>query len=95
MAKKYYSMNEVPPGTKMIVKDTEEEVTLIEVQNFPTIFITENSDKIKKILGFDSEFTIKNAVNDLRIAFKKNLLPNSLTDEKYFNIRRMQSIKLS
>ena len=32
----------------MIVKDTEEEVTLIEVQNFPTIFITENSDKIKK-----------------------------------------------
>ena len=48
MAKKYYSMNEVPPGTKMIVKDTEEEVTLIEVQNFPTIFITENSDKIKK-----------------------------------------------
>jgi len=48
MAKKYYSMNDVPTGTKMIVKDTEEEVTLIEVQNFPTIFITENSDKIKK-----------------------------------------------
>ena len=48
MAKKYYSMNEVPPGTKMIVKETEEEVTLIEVQNFPTTFITENSDKIKK-----------------------------------------------
>ncbi len=48
MAKKYYSMNDVPIGTKMIVKDTEEEVTLIEVQNFPTIFITENSDKIKK-----------------------------------------------
>ena len=48
MAKKYYSMNEVPPGTKMIVKDTKEEVTLIEVQNFPTTFIAENSDKIKK-----------------------------------------------
>ena len=48
MAKKYYSMNEVPPGTKMIVKETEEEVTLIEVQNFPTTFITESSDKVKK-----------------------------------------------
>ena len=48
MAKKYYSMNEVPPGTKMIVKETKEEVTLIEVQNFPTTFITENFDKIKK-----------------------------------------------
>jgi len=53
-----------------------------------------SSKKIKKILNFDPEFTIKNAVNDLRIAFEKNLLPNSLTDEKYFNIRRMQSIKL-
>ena len=48
MAKKYYSMNDVPPGTKMIVKETEEEVTLIEVQNFPTTFITESADKIKK-----------------------------------------------
>ena len=54
-----------------------------------------SSKKIKKILDFDSEFTIKNAVNDLRIAFKKNLLPNSLTDEKYFNIKRMKSIKLN
>jgi len=54
-----------------------------------------SSKKIKKILDFDPEFTIKNAVNDLRIAFEKNLLPNSLTDEKYFNIKRMQSIRLS
>ena len=51
--------------------------------------------KIKKILDFDPKFTIKNAVNDLRIAFEKNLLPNSLKDEKYFNIKRMQSVKLS
>ena len=54
-----------------------------------------SSKKIKKILDFDSEFTIKNAVDDLRIAFKKNLLPNSLTDEKYFNIKRMKSINLN
>jgi len=54
-----------------------------------------SSKKIKKILDFDSEFTIKNAVNDLRTAFEKDLLPNSLTDEKYFNIKRMQSIKLN
>ena len=54
-----------------------------------------SSKKIKKILDFDSKFTIEDAVNDLRNAFKKNLLPNSLTDEKYFNIKRMQSIKLS
>jgi len=47
MAKKYYSMNEVPLGTKMVVKNTGEEVVLIQIQNFPTTFITENSNKIK------------------------------------------------
>ena len=44
MAKKYYSMNEVPIGTKMIVKESGEEVTLIEVQHFPTSFKAENKD---------------------------------------------------
>jgi nucleoside-diphosphate-sugar epimerase len=54
-----------------------------------------SSKKIQRVLDFDSKFTIKNAINDLKIAFEKNLLPNSLTDEKYFNIKRMQSIRLS
>ena len=54
-----------------------------------------NSEKIKKVLGFESQYTIKDSVNDLKDAFKKGLLPNSLTDDKYFNIKRMQSIKLN
>ncbi len=32
----------------MIVKKTKEEVVLVEVQNYPTTFITENSDNVKK-----------------------------------------------
>ena len=39
MAKKYFSLNEVPIGTKMIVKKTNQEVVLVEIQNFPTTFI--------------------------------------------------------
>ena len=53
-----------------------------------------SSKKIKKILGFESINTISDAVNDLKLAFKKGLLPNSLTDEKYFNIKMMQSLNL-
>tara|TARA_B100000686_G_C16799216_1_gene984694 strand:- start:3637 stop:4617 length:981 start_codon:yes stop_codon:yes gene_type:complete len=53
-----------------------------------------SSKKIKKILGFETIKTISDAVNDLRSAFEKGLLPNSLTDEKYFNIKRMNSIQL-
>jgi len=47
MAKNYFSMNEVPIGTKMIVKDTDKEVTLIRIQNFPTVFIVEDQEGVK------------------------------------------------
>jgi len=47
MAKKYFSLNEVPIGTKMIVKKTNEKVELAEIQNFPTIFIAESKDGVK------------------------------------------------
>ena len=53
-----------------------------------------SSKKIKKILNFEPKKTISDAVNDLKLAFKKDLLPNSLTDEKYFNIKKMQSLNL-
>ena len=53
-----------------------------------------SSKKIKKILGFDTVNTISDAINDLKLAFKKGLLPNSLTDKKFFNIKMMQSLNL-
>ena len=53
-----------------------------------------SSEKIKKVLNFSPKFTIRNAIEDLKKAFEDNKLPNSLTDEKYFNIKRMNNIKL-
>lgn len=51
-----------------------------------------NSDKIKNKLGFVPKRSIKNAVDGLFNAFHNNLLPNSLEDDKYFNIRTMKKI---
>ena len=53
-----------------------------------------SSNKIKTELGFEAKHTIRDAVVDLCDAFDKNLLPNSLSDEMYFNIKRMQSLNL-
>ena len=53
-----------------------------------------SSEKIKKILKFEPKFTIEDAVIDLKEAFEKNKLPNSLTDSIYFNIKKMQEINL-
>ena len=54
-----------------------------------------SSKKIKKTLDFDTKYTITNAVVDLKKAFENELLPNSLNDEKYFNIKRMKSVQLN
>lgn len=54
-----------------------------------------SSRKIKRELGFEPRYNIEDAVIDLRDAFEANKLPNSMEDEKYFNIRRMQSINLN
>ena len=53
-----------------------------------------SSKKIADVLGFKASHTIKDAVSDIKNAFEKGLLPNSLEDEMYFNINRMQSINL-
>jgi nucleoside-diphosphate-sugar epimerase len=53
-----------------------------------------SSNKIKTELGFEAKHTIRDAVKDLCDAFDNNLLPNSLSDEMYFNIKRMQCLKL-
>ena len=45
MAKKYYSMNEVPIGTNMIIKKTGLKGVLLEIKNFPTMFKLEDENK--------------------------------------------------
>lgn len=53
-----------------------------------------SSKKIAEKLGFVATHSIADASMDLKNAFEAGLLPNSLTDEKYFNIKRMQSVEL-
>jgi nucleoside-diphosphate-sugar epimerase len=53
-----------------------------------------SSKRISEELGFTATHSIREASTDLVQAFRNNLLPNSLEDERYFNIRRMQSLNL-
>ena len=53
-----------------------------------------SSKKIKKDLKFETKKSIEQAVKDLKRSFELGILPNSLSDEKYFNLKRMQSINL-
>ena len=53
-----------------------------------------SSKKIAQKLGFVPKHTIQEAVEDLKHAFEMGLLPNSLEDKRYFNIKLMQGSKL-
>jgi nucleoside-diphosphate-sugar epimerase len=48
-----------------------------------------SSQKIQTELGFKPKKSIEDAVVDLNNAFKDGLLPNSMTNENYFNIKVM------
>jgi len=54
-----------------------------------------SSKKIKDILNFQAEFTIQDAIKDLKDAFEEKLLNNPLNNPDYFNIKKMQKINLS
>jgi len=52
-----------------------------------------NSDKIKRVLGYSPRRSVEDAVRDLCQAFRDGRLPNSLEDDRYFNVRRMKAVK--
>ena len=53
-----------------------------------------SSNKIKKELGFQLSYSIEDAIRDLVSAFKEGLLTDPLENEFYFNIKRMQNLRL-
>ena len=70
-----------------------EEVSLVISESDDKRSYHINSDKIAKKLGFIPQNSISDAVNGLCDAFEKNLLPLSLENEIYFNVKTMKKIK--
>jgi nucleoside-diphosphate-sugar epimerase len=52
-----------------------------------------NSDKITRVLGFKPKHTIEEAVRDLCNAFRAGKLPNSMADDRYYNVRTLKAMK--
>ncbi len=53
-----------------------------------------SSERIRRDLGFAARRTVENAIVDLRDAFAAGKVPNSMTDDRYYNIKRMQALRL-
>jgi nucleoside-diphosphate-sugar epimerase len=53
-----------------------------------------SSERIRRDLGFLARRSVENAIVDLRDAFATGKVPNSMTDDRYYNIKRMQALRL-
>jgi nucleoside-diphosphate-sugar epimerase len=53
-----------------------------------------SSEKIKRDLGFSARRTVSDAIVDLAQAFNAGKVPNAMSDDRYYNIKRMQALKL-
>ena len=88
------------------IADIAEMVRKIVLEEFPAkgnlpIVTTEsndlrsyhiNSDKIERILGFRAKRSVEDAIRDLCKAFKDGMLPNSMTDDRYYNVKTMKAV---
>ena len=45
-------------------------------------------------MGFETKYTIRDAVLDLKKAFEKKILIDTFDNEFFFNIKRMNNINL-
>ena len=88
---KNQSVNELAEDVFSVVGN---DVKIIKTKSDDNRSYHVSSEKIKEILNFETKYTVKNAVSDLKNAFEKKLITNTFEDELFFNIKRMNSLKL-
>ena len=92
------SIREIANRVKRVVEEEYPELGDIPIDTTPSDDNRSyhiNSDKISRTLGFKPRFSVDDAVRDLCSAFRSGRLPNSLTDDRYFNVKRLQRIQAS
>ena len=89
-----YENNSVSELGNIVKNKVGDDVEIIKTETDDNRSYHISSEKIKKDLNFSPKHTIDDAVQDLLNAFKNKLLNDPLNNEYYFNIKRMNSLKL-
>jgi nucleoside-diphosphate-sugar epimerase len=90
-----HSIADIARMVKRVVEEEFPDKGEIDIVTTPTNDMRSyhvNSDKVKRVLGFEPKRTIEDAVRDLARAFRNHLLPDSFDDDWYFNVRTMKKI---
>ena len=77
-----------------VIKIIGEDVKIVRKESNDNRSYHISSSKIKEILNFHANFTIKDAVEDLKKAFDEKYFDDTLNNDLYFNIKRMKNNNL-
>ena len=88
---KNQSVNELANDVKEIIG---EDIKIINTKSDANRSYHVSSRKIKEVLGFETKYSVKDAVSDLKSAFEKKLLVDTFDNEFFFNIKRMNNINI-
>ena len=84
-------MNELAADVREIIGD---DIKIVNTKSDDNRSYHVSSEKIKQVLDFETKYTVRDAVSDLKDAFEKKLLTNTFDDEFFFNIKRMNNLEL-
>lgn len=84
-----YTVMELAKMVKRVVGDPSIAIEVKPTNDTRSYHIS--SEKMKKELGFEARHTVEEAIADIKKAYEKGLLPDAITDNKYYNIRVMKS----
>ena len=90
------SINEIAQLVKEVVEEEYPEKGKIKITKTSSADNRSyhiNSEKIKKVLGFEPKRSIAMAIKDLCYAFKQGKIVNSFENDFYFNVDRLKRIK--
>ena len=85
------TINQLANEVKSVVGD---DIKVVKVPSNDNRSYHISSSKIHDLLGFKNNFTIIDAIKDLKLAFENKKIINSFEDINFFNIKKMQNIKL-
>jgi len=89
-----YKNDTVLTLAKKVKKIIGKDVKLVRVPSNDNRSYHISSKKISKKLGFVPKNSIDSAIKELKKVFSKGELKNPLSNQYYFNIKRMQSVNL-
>jgi nucleoside-diphosphate-sugar epimerase len=87
-----YKVIEIAKMVQKIIGESEVRIETTKSDDNRSYHISSN--KIVRELGFEPEFTVEDAIKDLKEAFEARKITDPLNNTQYYNIKTMQAIDL-